>query len=207
MTPERYILRNAYKAICVKWSSCMTRGQTVRRVCLYDCSKRIYILQYRDIWLKINTVKHKLERSCCVWPEACWSVRRCSVRLHATWKWKEKKIDINQHIKVSLAQRSFQPEVSRQLHKASQWFSPDVTRKHSELLLFVQAGKRQENQGTEQRQPKLGSGNCIFPAPRVEKGWLTALQTLDNLKNKAKASVNTSDSDGNQVFSTSRCGL
>lgn len=41
-------------------------------------------------------------------------------------------------------------------------------------------------------------------APTVEEGWLTVLQTLDNLKNnKAKASVNTSDSDSNQVFSTS----
>lgn len=44
----------------------------------------------------------------------------------------------------------------------------------------------------------------VFTAPTVEEGWLTVLQTLDNLENnKAKASVNTSDSDSNQVFSAS----
>lgn len=50
--------------------------------------------------------------------------------------------------------------------------------------------------------------DIVYSVPTVEQGWLAILQTLDNLKNnKAKASVNTSDSDGNQVFSSSVSSL
>lgn len=84
----------------------MTRGQTVRRVCLYDIylffflfffvKKKDLHLHYWDL-IRINTVKHtnqKGELRCCVLPEHGHSASMHSVKLHAA----EQKLYLDQHL-------------------------------------------------------------------------------------------------------------
>lgn len=59
---QRHIFRNAYKAICVKQSSCMTRGQIVGRECLCVFVRNKLHLKNWDVLIRVNTVKHTNQR-------------------------------------------------------------------------------------------------------------------------------------------------
>lgn len=119
---KRYMLSNEYKAICVKWSSCMTRGQTVRTVKSVRYIKKELHLQYWE-FTEINTVKHTNQRGALhfyVLPESCLCLMH-SERLHATeHKPLFRATPSTRKIKW-ISQEISQAKAWPQVNKANQW--------------------------------------------------------------------------------------